>query len=121
MMTNTTAPDKAIPESSRGQCTEEGADPGADRQRPAERACAPDEGRDGEHALTLTTTVWDWHPHLRQYAAPDVHGVTRRAALVGVILVYGLDLFAKKHRGEEYNSVVSDGFQAAGALYAIVA
>jgi hypothetical protein len=47
--------------------------------------------------------------------------VTRRAALVGVILVYGLDLFVKKHRGEEYNSVVSDGFQAAGTLYAIVA
>jgi hypothetical protein len=43
------------------------------------------------------------------------------AALLGVVLVYGLDLFVKNHRGEEYNSVLSDGFQAAGTLYAIVA
>jgi hypothetical protein len=36
-------------------------------------------------------------------------------------LVYGLDLFVKRHRGEEYNSVVSDGFQAVATMYAIVA
>ncbi len=43
------------------------------------------------------------------------------SAVVGVILVYGLDLFVKNHRGEEYNSVVSDGFSAVGTMYAIVA
>jgi hypothetical protein len=43
------------------------------------------------------------------------------AAVLGVVLVYGLDVFVKRHRGEEYNSVVSDGFQAVGMLYAIVA
>ena len=43
------------------------------------------------------------------------------AAVLGVVLVYGLDLFVKRHRGEEYNSVVSDGFQAVGTMYAIVA
>ncbi|HPX37565.1 MAG TPA: DUF4239 domain-containing protein [Mycobacterium sp.] len=42
------------------------------------------------------------------------------AAAIGVVLVYGLDLFVKRHRGEEYNSVVSDGFQAVGTIYAIV-
>lgn len=42
------------------------------------------------------------------------------AALLGVVLVYGLDLFVKRHRGEEYNSVVSDGFTAVGTMYAIV-
>ncbi len=41
-------------------------------------------------------------------------------AVLGVVLVYGLDLFVKSHRGEEYNSVVSDGFQAVGTIYAIV-
>lgn len=34
------------------------------------------------------------------------------AAALGVALVYGLDLFVKRHRGDEYNSVVSDGLQA---------
>lgn len=43
------------------------------------------------------------------------------AAALGAVLVYGLDLFVKQHRGEEYNSVVSDGFQAVGTMYAIVA
>ena len=43
------------------------------------------------------------------------------AAVLGVVLVYGLDLFVKNHRGEEYNSVVSNGFQAVGTMYAIVA
>ena len=43
------------------------------------------------------------------------------AALLGVLLVYGLDVFVKRHRGEEYNAVVSDGFQAVGTMYAIVA
>jgi len=42
------------------------------------------------------------------------------ATAIGVVLVYGLDLFVKSHRGEEYNSVVSDGFQAVGTIYAIV-
>lgn len=42
------------------------------------------------------------------------------AAALGALLVYGLDLFVKRHRGEEYNSVVSDGFQAVGTIYAIV-
>lgn len=43
------------------------------------------------------------------------------AAALGVVLVYGLDLFVKRHRGEEYNQVVSDGFAAVGTMYAIVA
>jgi len=43
------------------------------------------------------------------------------AAALGVALVYGLDLFVKRHRGEEYNSVVSDGFQLVGTMYAIIA
>lgn len=43
------------------------------------------------------------------------------ATVLGVALVYGLDLFVKRHRGEEYNSVVSDGFQAVGTMYAIIA
>lgn len=42
------------------------------------------------------------------------------SAVVGIVLVYGLDPFVKRHRGEEYNSVVSDGFQAVGTIYAIV-
>ncbi|MGI9124953.1 MAG: DUF4239 domain-containing protein, partial [Mycobacterium sp.] len=48
-------------------------------------------------------------------------GVVGGAAALGVVLVYGLDLFVKRHRSEEYNSVLSDGFEAAGILYAIVA
>ena len=46
--------------------------------------------------------------------------IVSAAAALGVVLVYGLDLFVKRHRGEEYNSVVSDGFQAVGTIYAIV-
>ena len=43
------------------------------------------------------------------------------SAALSVVLVYGLDLFVKNHRGEEYNSVISNGFQAVGTMYAIVA
>lgn len=43
------------------------------------------------------------------------------AAMLGVVLVYGLDYFVKSHRAEEYNSVVSNGFQAVGTMYAIIA
>ena len=43
------------------------------------------------------------------------------AAAVSIALVYGLDFFVKNHRGDEYNSVISDGFQAVGTMYAIVA
>ena len=43
------------------------------------------------------------------------------AAALGVALVYILDRFVKRHRGEEYNSVISYGFQAVGTMYAIVA
>lgn len=43
------------------------------------------------------------------------------AAALGAALVYGLDPFVRRRRGDEYNSVVSDGFQAVGTMYAIIA
>ncbi len=42
-------------------------------------------------------------------------------ALLGVSLVYGLDVFVKRRRGKKYNSVFSDGLQTVGTLYAVVA
>lgn len=43
------------------------------------------------------------------------------SAALGVALVYLLDRFVKRHRGDEYNSVISNGFQAVGTIYAIIA
>jgi len=43
------------------------------------------------------------------------------SAILGVALVYGLGGFVKRHRGKEYSSVFSDGFQMVATVYAIVA
>lgn len=43
------------------------------------------------------------------------------AAILGVVLVYGLHPVVERFRGEEHNQVFSDGFAAVGTIYAIIA
>lgn len=43
------------------------------------------------------------------------------SALLGVALVYGLDVFVNRRGGKEGSSVFSDGLQTTGTLYAVVA
>ena len=42
------------------------------------------------------------------------------ATVIGVTLVYAMRPFVRPRRGEEHNSVLSDGFGLVGTMYAIV-